>query len=278
MSKRKTKNKSSRLILLVGFMLAAAAVLAFWQNRPGTQQTAPVFETITPLPEHTYDWQYLSTNEQGRKQYLLPDGGAARVGIDVSSHQGEIDWAAVAADGVEFAFIRVGSRGYETGEIYEDERFVENLQNAVSAGVPVGVYFYSQAVSVQEAEEEAEFVLNAIRGYSVDLPVMMDYEEVLKESARTKALTNEARTDYALAFCEKVKQAGYTAMVYSTRSMLLDRFDLARLEQLPIWVADYNETTRFPYRFSMWQYTDRGRAAGIGPDVDFNLLFDWPAE
>lgn len=272
----RTKHRKKRYpwpIFLTAAVLFASGALIFWQNRTGAGPTAPVFETITPLPEHSYDWSLLTTDELGRKQYTSPETGRAKVGIDVSAHQGEIDWAAVAQDGVEFAFIRVGSRGYESGEIYPDARFAENLSGAAAAGIPVGVYFYSQATTEQEAREEADFILKAVREYPLSLPVVLDYEEVLHDSSRTLELTGTQRTDNAIAFCEQVRQAGYQPMVYSTRSLLLDHFDLARLEQYPIWVADYNESTKFPYEFSVWQYTSRGRVAGIGPDVDLNLMF-----
>lgn len=271
---RQREQKQKRRWMLYLLLLLFAGVIWIYANRSFAkpEPAIPVFQTIE-LPEHTYQWDRLTVDEKGRRQYIAADGSAAKVTIDVSSHQGEIDWSAVAADGVENVFIRVGSRGYESGTIYEDERFVQNLQGAQAAGLACGVYFYSQAVTLDEAQEEADFVLKAIEGYSLGLPVVMDYEEVLKPTARTSNLDTQTRTDNAIAFCERIKAAGHPVMLYSTRSMLLNHFDLVRLLDYPLWVAEYNETTQFPYEFKVWQYTDRGRVAGIGPDVDLNLFF-----
>lgn len=269
MTKTKRKKSHKWPICLAAAFFTVTVGMIFWQKGTFTES----LPTPSPLPAHSYDWSLLFTDENGRRQYTFPDGTKAKVGIDVSSHQGTIDWTAVAQDGIEFAFVRVGSRGYESGKIYADEKLAENLQGAIGAGIPTGVYFYSQAVTEDEAREEAEYLLSVIEGYSLDLPVVLDYEEVLKDSARTLNLSNQQRTDNAVAFCETIQAAGYRVMVYSTRSMLLNHFDLARLEQYPIWVAEFNEITAFPYAFSVWQYTDRGRVAGIGPDVDLNLMF-----
>lgn len=273
MARRKMQKQKKRWLV---YLLLLVFVAVVWLNARQTfaakEPPAPPFETVQ-LPEHTYDWTRLSTDEKGRKRYTHADGSAAEVAIDISSHQGEIDWQAVAADGVNNVFLRVGSRGYETGEVYGDERFAENLQGAQAAGLSCGVYFYSQAVTMEEAQAEADFVLEAIKGYELRLPVVMDYEEVLKPTSRTLNLDNQTRTDNAIAFCERIRKAGFSAMLYSTRSMLLNHFALNRLADYPLWVADYNDTTAFPYLFAVWQYTDRGRVAGIGPDVDLNLIF-----
>lgn len=271
-AKKKQKKRRRWPAVLAAGLLCAAGVGLWMQGRmPGGAQT--VMQPVTPLPEHAYDWSLLTTDELGRRHYIGADGTAAKVGIDVSKHQGSIDWQAVAADGIEFAFVRAGSRGYESGEIYPDDTLIPNLEGASDAGLSVGVYFYSQAVDEAEAVQEAEYVLSMIKDRPMDLPIVMDYEEVLSETSRTGALTPTARTDNAVAFCERIRQAGYRVMVYSTRSMLLNGFDLARLEAYDLWVADFNETLGFPYRFTAWQYTERGRVAGIGPDVDLNLMF-----
>lgn len=273
MAKRKVRKRKSKWLI---YPLLLVFVGVVWINTRQSfakkEPAAPPFETVGPA-EHTYEWDKLTLDEKGRRQYTAADGSVAKVGIDVSSHQGDIDWPAVAADGISSVFVRVGSRGYESGEIYQDDRFHQNVQGAQAAGLPCGVYFYSQAVTAEEAQQEADFVLEAVREYSLELPIVMDYEEVLKSTARTANLTTQARTDNAIAFCERIRAAGHPVMLYSTRSMLLNHFDLTRLLDYPLWVAEYNETTQFPYEFVAWQYTDRGRVAGIGPDVDLNLIF-----
>lgn len=270
----KTKKRKKARSRRVGALAVAClcGLVAWLALGPGFQPSSPPPAAgSASLDLHAYDWSALTTLENGRKSYTAADGTTARTGIDVSKHQGNIDWAAVAADGVDFAILRVGSRGYNTGEIYPDDTFETNYAGATGAGLQVGVYFYSQAVNEREAEAEAQTVLDAIAGKSIDLPVVMDYEEVLGEDARTETLTRDARTAIARAFCDKVRTAGYTPMLYSTRSMLLDRFDLTALPGVEIWVAEFNDLPDFPYAFAMWQYTPRGRVAGIGPDVDLNL-------
>lgn len=274
---RKRKKQSFKLPVGIIVVLVCAAVLAALALGPGFHAPgAAVSSSSKALEQHSYDWSGLTQQENGRKVYQNAQGVSAAAGIDVSSHQGTIDWNAVASDGIQFAFVRVGSRGYQTGEIYYDEQFEANFTGAQAAGLKVGVYFYSQAVNEQEARQEAQVVLQALDGRACQLPVVIDYEEVLEEEVRTGQMTNEERTAVVQAFCEEVKQAGYTPMLYSTRSMLLDRFDLTQLPDVKLWAAEFNELPDFPYTFDIWQYTPRGRVAGIGPDVDLNLyLSGW---
>jgi GH25 family lysozyme M1 (1,4-beta-N-acetylmuramidase) len=195
------------------------------------------------------------------------------VGIDVSSHQGNVDWQSVRQSGVDFVILRVGYRGYTDGGIFADATFTENLQAAKSAGLKIGVYFFSQAITVQEAEEEAAFVLDALHGVSLDLPVYFDWEFVEETAARTNEASSETLTDCAIAFCEAVEKAGYKAGVYFNQSLGYLMMNLGRLKEYDFWLAEYHVNPEFYYHFHMWQYTDHGDVSGVTGNVDLNIRF-----
>ncbi|MDR0357438.1 MAG: glycoside hydrolase family 25 protein, partial [Clostridiales Family XIII bacterium] len=178
-----------------------------------------------------------------------------------------------AADGVEFAMIRAGYRGYDTGRLVEDEFFDANMSGASDAGIKVGVYLFSQAVTEAEALEEAETVIDAVAPYDVTFPVVFDMEEIAGRTARTDGLTTEEVTDLAIAFCERIAQAGYEPMIYANPKQFVSRMDLSRLEPYDKWLAQYYKTPSYPYAFSIWQFTNTGSVDGINGDVDLNLAF-----
>lgn len=202
------------------------------------------------------------------------EGYTALSGIDVSFYQGEIDWNAVAADGIEFAVIRAGYRGCTEGGISEDERFRENMLGALDAGLKVGVYFFSQAVNAAEAEEEADFLLDLISGYDVTLPVMFDWEHIGNGTpARTDSVSGETLTECALAFCEKVAGAGYSSGVYFYPNLGYLEYDLGQLAGLTFWLSEPGNAPSFWYAHEMWQYSYSGRVAGIEGEADLNMYF-----
>ena len=207
--------------------------------------------------------------------YTGPDAEAMR-GIDVSEHQQEIDWAAVAADGVEFAIIRAGYRGYTKGDLFEDAFFRQNMEGALAAGLRVGVYFFSQATTPQEAVEEAHYVLELIAPYTVSLPVAFDWEAINAEPARTDGMTGSQITDCALAFCDEIRAAGYAPAVYFYRSLGYYEYQLDRLAELTFWVGAAGERPDFYYQHELWQYSFTGQVAGIQGDCDLNLYFTFP--
>ncbi|MCR5791927.1 MAG: lysozyme, partial [Lachnospiraceae bacterium] len=182
------------------------------------------------------------TKKDGRT-YYKDATYRSRIGIDVSHHQGQIDWQQVKADGIEFAFIRIGYRGYgEEGSLKEDTEALRNIENAGKAGVEVGVYFFSQAVNEEEAVEEADFVLKALQGKKLELPVVFDPENILDDDARTDYVSKEQFTQNAIAFCEKIKETGYTPAVYCNMMWEAYKLDLSKLESYDIWYADYEAT------------------------------------
>ena len=195
-------------------------------------------------------------------------------GIDVSSHQGKIDWEAVAESGISFAMIRVGYRGYgEEGRLVLDEQFHPNMQGAINAGLDVGVYFFSQATSVWEAEEEAKLLLNALEGYEVTWPVVFDWERIAESSARTDGVAGKSVGLMARAFCGMVEQAGYTPGVYFNQNLGYLSLELDELTDCVFWLAQYDERPDFHYHADLWQYSSRGKVPGISVPVDLNLSY-----
>ena len=197
-----------------------------------------------------------------------------RTGIDVSFYQGDIDWDAVKADGIEFAMLRLGFRGYGAeGTLNMDERFADYMEGAAAAGLEVGVYFFSQAITVAEAEEEAAFVLDALADYDVTWPVVFDWEPVTAQGARTSDLDTDTLCAIANTFCEAVQAAGYTPMIYLTDYAGYVKYDVSLVDQWDFWYAGYTDVPGFYYDFQMWQYSDQGSVDGIAGRVDLNLSF-----
>ena len=195
-----------------------------------------------------------------------------RLGVDVSEHQGYVDWQALKDSGFEFAFIRLGYRGYgQEGRICLDREFHRNIQNAQAAGFDVGVYFFAQAVNEEEALEEANFVLQNLEGYTLQLPVVYDPESILDDEARTDNVSGEQFTKNTEVFCSAVADAGYDPMIYA--NMLWEAFelDLEELSEYPLWYADYEPVPQTPYHFRFWQYTNQGQVPGITGNTDLNI-------
>ena len=223
-----------------------------------------------PANELTED---LFSSTGGSIRYIGSDYDVLR-GVDVSEHQLDIDWKQVAASGVDYAYIRVGWRGYTEGGLFEDAYFERNIQGALDAGLHVGVYMFSQAVTVQEAIEEADFVLERIGKYNVTLPVVFDWEKIEAAEARSHGLTMEIRTDCARAFCETVKSAGYVPCVYFNRNLGYYGYDLTRLTDYEFWFSlPESGFPNFYYACDMWQYSFTETVPGIAEPTDMNLWF-----
>lgn len=216
----------------------------------------------------------LQVLENGRYQYVENDQVVSHMGIDVSKYQGKINWEKVAADGVEFVFLRLGLRGYESGKLVEDETFQANIKGALDHGIKVGVYFFSQAITPEEAVEEANFVLERIAPYQIECPVVFDVERVNSSTARMNALTPQERTDVTIAFLDTIEAAGYQSMFYHNMETALLLLELERLRDYDRWFAYYGEDMYYPYDYGVWQYSEKGRIAGITGDVDMNIGFN----
>lgn len=222
------------------------------------------------IERHQWDFSNLDTTTDFKK-YISEDGTVSKVGIDVSEHQGFIDWEK-ASRAIDFAIIRLGYRGYgKEGSLNMDGYYATNMQGAIEQGVPVGVYFYSQATSYEEGVEEANFVLNHLNGYTLSYPVILDREDPMVEDARTNNLSIEQHTQAALGFLETIRAAGYQAMMYTYRMYYSLYLDVESVYKYPIWYAQYADEPDWPYPFHIWQYTESGEVPGIYGPVDLNL-------
>ena len=238
-------------------------------------EKATWYEIDEDIDGNGYDFkEYLSMDED-TLEYKDKNVSTVR-GVDVSKYQGVIDWAKVKAAGYDFAMIRAGARGYGGGQLTLDDNFVLNMTGAKAAGLDVGVYFFTQATTKEEAVEEANFTVGALLNYGVTYPVAVDVEWIENDKARTDDLTPEERTELALTFCETVKSFGYTPMIYATRDMLVAGMLPGKLTDYEVWLSDDYEPqdgTDYPYMFGMWQYSKTGKVDGIEGDVDLNLRF-----
>ena len=225
------------------------------------------------LKLNNYEVTNLNILENGEFQYLTDGQVTSHKGIDVSSHQGNIDWNLVAQDGVEFAIIMVGYRGYGSeGRLVVDEKFENNIKGATAAGIKVGVYFFSQAINEAELLEEANLVLEQIAPYKIECPVVYDVEKTSAQG-RMNAISVEERTQLTKLFCQTIADAGYRPMIYHNTEMGALLINIAELEDYDKWYASYSDQMFYPYDYKIWQYSDKGKIQGISTDVDLNICF-----
>ena len=249
-------------LLLVTIVLTCVYIIYRVLGGPGS---IPWTSALEPNP-------YTPADFAVRNGYVTCTAVPTRRGIDVSEHQNEIDWEQVRDAGFDFAFIRIGYRGYSIGRIHADERARENLANAKAAGLDVGVYFYAQAVNVQEAAEEAAWCLEFLQDEKLDLPVVYDWEWAGSDK-RTGSMDRETVTACFQTFCTAIEEGGYQAMIYFNNHVARDLLDLEALAQYPFWLAQYRDQMDFPHRVALWQYTETGSVPGIRGNVDIDLMF-----
>ncbi|MEQ2578825.1 glycoside hydrolase family 25 protein [Hominiventricola aquisgranensis] len=192
-------------------------------------------------------------------------------GIDVSKYQGNIDWGAVAASGINFAIIRVGYRGSSSGALVQDPYFKKNISGATKAGIKVGLYFFTQAVNEAEAVEEASMAMSLASGYKVTYPIFIDTESA--SGGRANGLSKSARTAVVKAFCQTVRNGGYKAGVYASKSWYANQLNASALNGYCIWVAQYNSSCTYSGKYDMWQYSSKGSVSGIKGNVDMNISY-----
>lgn len=207
-------------------------------------------------------------------------------GIDVSKHQGTINWSKVKAAGIDFAIIRVGYRGYSTGKIADDPYYLKNITGALDVGIEVGAYFFSTALNESEAREEAAYCIEKLKPYNVTLPVVFDFEGYELKHYRTYGITKAQRTSCCKAFNDAMAAAGYTSMLYGSKGNIRTTYDIDALKY-PLWVARYAggytkilsddkyfpDITGYSERIAMWQYTSIGRVDGISGNVDMDYMY-----
>ena len=232
-------------------------------------------DVLEDVPENPYAEDQFVRDEADRLTYT---GGYCAQGIDVSRYQGDVDWEAVAGDGIDFAIIRAGGRSYgkaDSSTIYDDVMFDQNMQGAIAAGLDVGAYFFSSAITVEEALEEADWFLARLEPYRehITYPVVCDWEYLGGNESRAYGVDSETITGCIDAFCSRVREAGYTPMLYFNKFCGYVKMDLRDLVQYNFWFAEYAGYPSCVYGFQFWQYSSSGKVAGISSDVDMDLCF-----
>ena len=249
------------LIVLTAVLLGGFLILRVLEGPGAPKWTS----SLSPNP-------YAPENFVTMNGYVTCTAGPTRRGLDVSVYQEDIDWEQVRDAGFDFVFIRIGYRGYSVGEIFADDRARENLAGAKAAGLDVGVYFYAQSITPEEALEEAQWCLDFLAGESLQLPVVYDWEWV-DRSARTGQMDKATLTECAKTFCQTITSGGYAPMLYFNSHVSRDLLDLEQLAEYPFWLAQYKDRMDYPYQVDVWQYTEEGTVPGIEGDVDIDLMF-----
>ncbi len=228
---------------------------------------------ISPyLPKHEYDFTKLVCQSDLMKYY---ENGkqTSYVGVDISKYQDYVDFVKVKKAGIDFVMIRVGARGYGSGQLILDEYFSDNIKRATDAGLDVGVYFYSQAINKEEAIEEANMVIENLGDYQLAYPVAYDMELVENDTARTENLTRAEKTDIAKAFLDTIAATGRKTMIYGNKEWLIKEIDMSKLTAYDVWLSQPADIPDYPYKFSMWQYDFEGSVDGIVGYVNMNISF-----
>ena len=233
---------------------------------PTVPETEPENPTIPPdtNPHDQYDFQY------NRHNYLLHQNLTSYPGVDVSAYQGDIDWKKVKASGIDFAIIRLGYRGYESGKLVEDAYAVKNLDGAREAGLRVGAYFFSQALTINEVDQEIDFMLEILGDRELDMHVVLDWE-IPASTARTAKMDARTLTDIQRHFCGQMRDRGYKPMIYFNWHQSENLYYLSDLEEYEFWLALYQDRMTYPWKVEMWQYSSSGKVPGINGPVDLNV-------
>lgn len=228
---------------------------------------------ISPyLPKHEYDYTKLVCQSDIMKYYV--DGKqVSYVGVDISKYQDYVDFVKLKKEGIDFVMIRVGARGYGTGQITMDEYFLDNIKRASDAGLEIGLYFFSQAITKEEAIEEANVVLQNIGEYKITYPIAFDMEFIPNDTARIENLSREEKTSITKAFLETIEDAGYLPMIYGNKEWLIKRIDLSKLTEYDVWLSQPGDLPDYPYKFTMWQYSNTAVVDGIAGYSNLNISF-----
>lgn len=224
------------------------------------------------LPKNTYDYTKL-VSQSGVMKYYIDGAKTSYFGLDISKTQGYIDYSKVVKAGVDFVMLRVGARGYSTGQLVMDEYYLDNMKSATDAKLYVGLYFSSQATTKEEAVEEANMVLQNIGDYKIEYPIVFEMETIVNDGSRTATLTKEERTNVAIAFLDTIKAAGYIPMIRGDKEWLLTKIDMSKLTSYDIWLSQDADLPDYPYQFTMWKYNKNGNVDGIVGNVGFNISF-----
>ena len=237
----------------------------------GTEEWALISPYLT---KNTYDFTNMSETANLRR-YTDNGKKISYVGADISKHNGTVNFRSMKAAGIDYVMIRLGARGYSTGQLSLDDNFVENMEDAIDAGLDIGVYFYSQAVTLEEATQEANFVAQNLEPYKehINYPVAFDMESVPNDKARIDGLSREDKTSISAAFLSGIQAAGYVPMLYGNKEWLIKNIDLAQLQNYDVWLSEDEDIPDYPYQYTMWQYTTTGVLNGITGDANLNICF-----
>lgn len=224
------------------------------------------------IPKNSYKKDSFR-KENGKLEYYKNNAKISSIGIDVSKYQGDIDWQKVKDAGIEFAMIRMGVRGYNSGKVVMDEDYIKNMTEASAQGISLGIYFYSQAVSREEAVEEANYAVVAAQSFGVSYPIVFYTEHIENDAARTDHLTPKTLSECAKAFCDTVKGYGYIPMIMGNKEHFMENMELTDIVEYDWWLSDITDFSDFPYKYSMWQYANNGKVDGISGNVNLNISF-----
>ena len=237
--------------------------------RDGTEEWVTISQY---LPKNDYDYTNL-VSKNDRMEYYIDGKKVSYLGVDISKYQDYIDFNKVRKNGIDFVMIRLGARGYGTGQITIDDYFFDNLKRATDAGLKVGVYFSSQAINTDEAIEEAQTVIDSIGEYRLDYPIAFDMGFVDNDTARIEGLSNNERTEIAKTFLDYVSGEGYTGCIYGTKEWFIKEIEMSKLTAYDFWLAQEEDLPDYPYKFSIWQYSRKGTVDGISGYVNLNISF-----
>ncbi len=238
--------------------------------RDGSEEWVEISKKI---PLYSYDFTNLKITN-GKMAYYQDGEKSSWLGVDLSKSNGDVDFEALEDAGVDFVMLRLGSRGYETGLVTLDENFVNNITKAQSAGLEVGVYFFSQAVNEEEAVEEAEFVIANLVPYKISYPVAFDMEYISNDESRIDSLDEESRTQIAQAFLSRIETEGYRPILYGNKDWLLGAVQPEKLlTGYDVWLNDASSVPDYPYQFKMWKYGAPQRIDGVGGTASYTISF-----
>ena len=263
--KLRLKTKYRNMLQLIGLLLII--ILVFLMIIPKDNFKIVTYEKVSTIPTSTIDNSLFTYDEKGIINY--PN---AQLGIDISTHQSDVDFSLLKQQGIDFVFIRLGYRGYQSGKLNLDDKFERYYQQAKENNLDIGIYFFSQAINEKEAIEEANFVLKHIKGKDINLPIVYDLEKIdYDENYRTKDLTVEQKTQNALSFCGRIAYKDYQPMIYLNLDIANTFYDLEQIYNYPIWYAQYDSLPTYQYEYDYWQFSDSMHLEGIKEEVGLNI-------
>lgn len=266
--------KFSACLLAIFILLS---ILSGCRSKTKTSSSSATQPTTQSATTQAQQDQYNTDNfkkDGSFIDYYVDGSKASKRGVDISTYNKDIDFNTVKESGIDFVMVRLGGRGYgERGDLYLDDTALDNIKNAKEAGLLVGAYFFSQAITDAEAKEEADFCMENLADISLDFPLAIDWENIHDEKARTDVVNDDDLTIIAKAFCNEVRSKGGKPMIYS-KSYDYSRYDKEIVGDEQFWFAEYRDKPSRTTGFGMWQYSERGDVNGISGKVDLNLLFE----